>query len=101
MVLSLIPLGLVVWLQSTDPHIGEVKEYLLSNSEICPTLGRIEKLSLRRTSISMRNGEYGRAKEPDRIRYTFIATGAKGRETIRVNVKISATDQVGDIDVKC
>ena len=49
----------------------------------------------------MRQGEYGRAKEPDRIKYTFVATGSKGRETIRVNVQISETDQVGGIDVEC
>jgi len=97
----LILISLVMWFRFTDPHIDEVREYLLSQDEHCENLGHIMKLSLRRTIISMRQGEYGRAKEPDRKKYTFVATGSKGRETIRVNVQISETDQVGNIDVEC
>jgi hypothetical protein len=99
--LNLLPIGLVMWFRLTDPHIDEVREYLLSQSEVCTNLGDIEKLSLRRSIISMKKGDYGQAKEPDRIKYTFVATGSKGRETIRVNVQISETDQVGGIDVEC
>ena len=99
--LSLLPIALVMWFRLTDPHIDEVREYLLSQREVCANLGHIKKLSLRRSIISMRKGDYGQAKEPDRIKYTFVATGSKGRETIRVNVQISESDQIGGIDVEC
>jgi len=90
-----------MWLRFTDPHIDEVREYLLTNEEVCESIGKIEKLSLKKTSTLMKHSGVGQAKEPDRIRYTFVATGSEGRETIRVNVQISETDKIGSIDVKC
>ena len=96
-----LAIGLVMWIRFTDPHIDEVKKYLLSNGEVCANLGIIKKLSLKRSTILLRPGEYGRAQESDRKIYTFVATGTKGRERIRVNVKISETDEIGKINIEC
>lgn len=93
--------SIVFWIQFTDPHIDEIKKFLLSKEDVCSNLGTIEKLSLKKSRILFRAGEHGRAQEPDRKIYTFIATGTKGRDRVRVNVKITETDQIGEIKVEC
>ncbi len=93
--------GLLTWLNLTDPHIDGVRDYLISNNVVCDSLGVIEKLSLKKTTILLRPGDYGRAQEPDRKIYIFVATGSKARDRIKVEVKISESDKIGIIDVRC
>ena len=87
------------WFWISDPHVKQTEQFLFSSPELSEKIGELRNLNLIQTNIVYREGDHGRAKEPDLKEYRFIANGKIAKAEVIVLVKIGNTNQVESIKI--
>ena len=88
------------WFRISDPHIKQTEQFLYSNPELNEKIGELENLHLIRTDIFPRERDNGRAKEPERKQYRFIANGKIGKAEVVVLVILDNEGTVESITIE-
>ena len=88
------------WFRISDPHIKQTEQFLYSSPELSEKIGELENLHLIRTNIFFRETDSGRAKEPHRKQYRFVANGKIAKAEVIVLVTLNNENAVESIEIE-
>lgn len=97
---GVVIVAIVLWVRLNDPYLEAVEHYIRGDPGLRESIGRIDHLTLRKTTTRYRSSGIGAAKEPGSVKYLFLATGDSGNAAITVTVYISENDEPGRIEIE-